>query len=274
MSYQRETDQSTGYTTKNTINLRQMARATEPSIITEDQKSVIYGPYDEMMVNLMGDIFTQSQVNAAGTAVSTSPIKRTFATPDRAFASIARQLRVPINSVPLPFGSLMRSGVVYDGTRDNRAVVNTGLSYDSKTVEMHEWPYPANISYTFMIWCRTKNESDVFYEQCCIAGWYQDYIYISADLPRRLGDTLIRVEWAGSDYNEDLEPGADKDRDIRIVFNFVVYGWIPRRTIDRPAVLAAVLNKYAVQASTDFDEDVQEEDIEEEYGSDTLFDER
>lgn len=273
MSFGRGTYQCTGYQTKNSEVIHQVARRQAPAVVTADQRSVIYDLYDLMMLNLMGEIFKQTLVSADGNSVDIKPIRRTLATPDRAFASMARQLKVPLQEVPLPFGSLMSMEGTYDGERDNRAVVRQGLNYDSTQVQMHEYPYPSNIPYTFTIWCRTINDGRSFYEQCCLAGWYQDYLYVNMNLPRRMGDVLIRLEWVGTDQQDDLEPGSDKNRLIQKVFNFTVFAWIPRRTIDRPAVLAAQLEKFAVRTTADLD-NVQDDDIVEHYGTDTLFDER
>lgn len=273
MTYIRGTHQCTGYTTKYPKTIHQVARATALSVVEDDEKSVLYGAYDDLMVDLMGEMFTQTLVSEDGSSVSEKPIRRTFATPDRAFASMARQLGVSIRSVPLPFGSLMRGTEQYDGTRDNRAVINKGLNYNSTKVQMHEYPSPWNLPYTFTIWCRTSNEGDSFLEQCILAGWYQDFIHVKVTLPRRVGEIIVGIEMVGTDKQYDLEPGSDKNRILQRIFNFTVYAWVPRRAIDRPAVLAAQLKKYAVTTSADLD-DVQTSDIVDQYSTDDLFDER
>jgi len=177
-----------------------------------------------------------------------------------------------VDHVPLPFGSLSRTGEVHDPTRQNRHVIRKGLSYDSRNVEMHEYPYPVNLSYTFQIWCRTLNDSDVFLEQCMMLGWYGTLYYVGVNHPRRVGQQLIPIEWTGTDRVENKEPGADKDRDIRRVFNFTVYGWVPRRIVDKRAVHKIYLEKWTVARTADLD-DVQDSDLEDLVGTDLLADE-
>jgi len=269
VNHQRVTAQGNEYQTKTNVVIHQIARATPPTTVDADSRSSIYDIYDKAMSDLMGEIFRQTQVSADGNTIDYKTLRRTFATPDRAFAAMARQLGVPVKGVPLPFGSLMSGDPIPDPRRDNRTVISKGLSYDGKDVLMHEWPAPFNIPYTFQIWCRTDNERKVFWEQCVLAGWYADELFITVDLPRRLGEVSVSVEWAGTNFGDNLEPGADQQRDLRVMFNFTVRGWIPRRAINRRSVLQVKLDKCAVKTTADLD-NVQPNDIVEQYGTDII----
>ena len=194
--------------------------------LTPFQEYWDYQSYDKALAAWLQKQFT----------IDGSPIPLTFATPDRAFAQMAKKFNLKENQpVPLPFISLQQVG---DAVPDPKRRLSysiyerVGETYNSdgslKGALIRRWPIPYNFTYTAELWCKTRMEARGYLRSYAEAFEHGDYTYLTVDHGDGIGQKLVRVENQGITDNTNLESGQEQ-RTLRWALTLVVYGWLPRR---------------------------------------------
>lgn len=161
-----------------------------------------------------------------------------FATPDRAFAQMARVLtkrggvETSIDNVPIPFGSIQRVSEAYDPQRfvqhyeDRVARSKDGTRWFGMTR-----PLPYNFLYQVSLWGRTLRQLDDLFVQLTLR-LRADEFYLEVDHPDipfwNLEETtqlIVLTLYRGSQSTSELEPGRDKPVQRRVL-SYLVHGWI------------------------------------------------
>ena len=177
--------------------------------------------------------------------VKTCPLKTvgdtlgvTFATPEVAFASMARQIGVDPNKdpgfadlVPLPFASVARTNVQFDPTRfrgNNTTWRRLGWAPGGDAIRRSKFPRPVNITYNVEVWARTRATLNTW--QVWSAGQFESFeILIPIDfsaVDAVWKSKVIPLVDEGIVDNSELETEDGQNRILRATQTITAQGWI------------------------------------------------
>jgi hypothetical protein len=184
-------------------------------------------------------------------------VPKAFATPDRAFATLAKQLdaRFPLPSgakrseddVTLPVISVSRFGdPELDWSRFNMTPVKVGYTTDFKAVYVSPHPDPYTLTYQVDLWAKRARHANSLLTQI-LRRFTGDiaviHVPISAESSEyrtwgrfRPGTQSCELINDGVLDNSDLEPGEDRNRSIRKSLTIRALAWVMKEAVARPAV--------------------------------------
>ena len=160
-------------------------------------------------------------------------IPTVFATPERAFAQIRKQIArkrdLPEDKVtvfPLPIASVARIEQKLDLSRYVRFNFRRliWVPNDEKYLGMKR-PEPWDMTYQVDIYARHIQELDDLTSQ--IVQWLRaDEFYLTVGHPQPMNDRLVLTQFLGMTENSALDTSNEEKRTLRRTFTFVVHGWI------------------------------------------------
>lgn len=166
---------------------------------------------------------------------SAKPIFVVFASPERAFAQVAKQLArqrgidkvtdQDIKNVPLPIVSINRLPPKFDPKRYQHCTLKN-LYY---CAERQEWyktkrPNPYDIQYQIDLWARNIGTMDDLMNQ--ILSWFDsNYFYLKVEHPFPFGDRIVFTQLNDVADSSKLEDEKDQ-RAIRRTISMTVSGWL------------------------------------------------
>ena len=218
----------------------------------------IFQNYDHAFIKKCHTIKNYTQ-DASGHDTS-YPLPCVFATPDRAFGQIRRQIArkkkikeedVDIRTIPLPIASISRLGQSIDLSRYVRHKFNR-LYYnpsEDKYIGMDR-PNPWDLTYQVDIWAKTIGDLDSLTTQMNL--WLRaDEFYLTVDHPIPMGERIVLTQFKGMVDNSLLDSKTEEKRSLRRSFTFIVHGWIVH-----PAQNADVIRKVISDVYDDYDETI------------------
>ena len=209
----------------------------------------MYENYDRAFVDKVHSIQLTARDNSKNDVVYNLPC--VFATPDRAFAQIRKQIarkkdmkEEDIKTIPLPLASLSRISLEIDLSRfiQNR---RHRLYYDPKenTYVGMERPSPWNFTYQVDVWARTLIELDLITTQMIL--WLRaDEFYLTVQHQIPMGERIVLTLFKGLTEHPWQDPNDEKKRSLRRTLTFVVHGWIVPPQIDAPIIYSVITNIY------------------------------
>lgn len=164
------------------------------------------------------------------------PVLSVFATPERAFAQVRRQLRErkeeDLKVIPLPFVSIGRGSAAFDPGRFNPN--KFPILYRTKDWIKHytsRFPQPVVIPYQVDVWTRLLRDLDDLTIQLHTM-LTANFTYLRVDHPFPFGWRIVFTVLSEVADASELEVGEEQ-RTLRRVFRFGVNGWVtyPAETI-------------------------------------------
>jgi len=217
----------------------------------------VYDNYDRAVMDFLHD--TVLYLRSDNQLV---PIPKVFATPERAFALMARQLGIPSpKNVPLPFGSLQYIGETFNWERNNSNDIRYGgLNYDNSEMTRYPFPRPYIFTYQFRIYGRNRRDLFRFKEQIIKQFDGCNEVFLQVYHPEGFGLRSVPITLSGIDDVSQLETG-EKQRELEMDFTFEVKGWYAKDSEQVNTALKLTLETYAnADCSLDLDEEIQNPD--------------
>lgn len=172
-----------------------------------------------------------------------------FATPDRAFGQYGRTLeekykkRFNKESLPLPFISMSRLGVVDDPSRREYAKIRKRmLSKDRRKWVGGNYPIPVNLGYEINIWSKTLRTADAIRLQLKRSFYRSQLVVLDIYHPLPLSWQKVIMRYTGFTDNTNLEPGTTEERMVRHTHSFEIEGWITYPYEITPSVISVHQN--------------------------------
>jgi len=221
-----------------------MTQGTVPAPVVQ-----MYYNYDRAFVDKVHSLIYYTQDSSKKDVQYNLPC--VFATPDRAFAQIKKQIarktdkkEEDIKKIPLPIASLSRITQSLDLTRYVKYKFNR-LYHDpenEKYIGMDR-PSPWDLTYQVDIWARTIADLDMLTSQ--IIQWMRaDEFYLPVDHLFPMGTKIVLTQFQGMVENSKVNHGTEDKRTLRRTFTYVVHGWISHPPIDAPIVKKIVVDFY------------------------------
>lgn len=186
--------------------------------------------------------------NAIGTGNSDRPIFSVFATPERAYASMAKLLIeegfLPQNtSAPhsdvsdenayktfiYPFARIQYNGATPSTELARNATILRMSDSDGTSYIQRRAPYPVDLAYSIEFYAKTRSSMNYLmrwlYDQWGRRGAGATEFFIMATHPKPWGDMLVPVQVTGVTDTSILEAEGTDDREIRSTVDFVIRGW-------------------------------------------------
>jgi hypothetical protein len=191
----------------------------------------MFANYDKSMVQKVHSLQLRTQ-DAAKQDVYYG-IPSVFATPERAFAQIRKQIarkrglpEEKVTAFPLPIASIARLEQKLDLSRYVRFNFSrlTWIPNWQKYWGMVR-PSPWDMIYQVDIWARHIHELDDLTTQLVL--WLRaDELYLTVDHPVPMGQRIVLTQFMGMTDSSGLDTGTEEKRTLRRTFSFVVHGWI------------------------------------------------
>lgn len=159
-----------------------------------------------------------------------------FASPERAFAEVAKRLKItdpgdPIalqKRVPLPFSSLNFIAAPYDAKRENSVrLTRVGYQPGDLTSYTVPWPIPVTLIYEWTLWTRTLDDLQEMGDQFLMLFSKGMLALIDVVMPGPLGTLIVQTQMA-EDKRLPVIQGDDKQVLMQRVFTIRMSGWIAR----------------------------------------------
>lgn len=192
----------------------------------------VFYNYDRAMVDqLRTNIFHYTHTSDAPI-----PVPCVFATPQRAFAQIAKQiarksgLREPtpemLKNVPLPMMSINRGAETLDNKRYIR-YRNPRVLEDASEGKLMGviYPQPIEIPYDLSVWARTGDELASINEQIIQMLRFNE-MWLTVQHPLPVSDRRVHVQLMAQIDGSDIDPGDGRQRTLRRSYSFVAHGWL------------------------------------------------
>lgn len=213
----------------------------------------IYDNYDKAFITKIHSSVINRSQDASGNDV-TRPVLTVFATPERAFAQVQKQLarvrkideeQSKTITIPLPIISVSRGAPLFDPTRYNNASYPRMLQNAAGETLGMRAPKPYNIPYTVDIWTRTLEEQVAISNQ--FLQWLDfDYFYLHVAHPAPLGERIVYTRFVGAADSSQLATGSEKQRSLRYTMSFHVNGWLTDDVAVAGSVIqTAIVDLYA-----------------------------
>lgn len=221
------------------------------------------------------DGFTVNYGVVNGQERNQHPILRVFASPQRAFATVAdllvREGWVPGDSpelkkataeahwptLPLPIITIERDDPIISNELANPSAQVTRLMYNpaTGTSEMHEFPLHYLTQYRLTLWCDKQYTRAAFVEwlmnQLGRRGAWQDELFLNVEHPLPWGKQIHQLRYTGSANLSDLE-GNDA-RHIRQMYSIILRSWM-FRTPTKYDVVQSISNQSVISYDVKSDE--------------------
>lgn len=178
----------------------------------------IYANYDKSMVDWFRALKYHSR-----------PILCVFATPERAFAQVEKQIRErrgsPPKVLPLAWLSIQRTTSVFDHERYNNGTLRR-MYYTPDRSKYYGTlkPQPVNLQYDVNFWTRNLEDLDSLTAQMLVRMRPHEF-WITVDHPFPIRQRNVLVTLGDPRDFSQLEPN-EKQRVLRRSFPLTVYGWI------------------------------------------------
>lgn len=195
-------------------------------------RTQVFYNYDKAVVDFFHDHVKQLNYVTGHRSV----IPCVFATPQRAFAQVARQIArkrgaaqvtdADIKNVPLPFMSLSRVDEKYDPTRYVRYNFSPAL-YEPATGNHYgtRSPAPYDFTYQLEVWSRTIDEMDDASNQIR-QQLRADEMWLTVNHPPPYGDISVLSLFQGQIEHSEMDPRSKDERVVRRSYTFVLKGWV------------------------------------------------
>lgn len=197
----------------------------------------IFQNYDKAFVDKLGTVKFNT-VNAHGD-LSSKPLIRVFASPQRAFSQVAKQMlrKQGINRptreqlaeaqrvIPLPIASVNRLGGYSDLNRFIQADMSN-LAYNTSTGKYvgTNRPLPYTFPFQVDVWSRNRFTADDLANQMFL--WLRaTEFWLEVDHPIPIGDINVMFELVSYTDKSALESQTE-ERLIRFTFTFNCFGWL------------------------------------------------
>ena len=176
-----------------------------------------------------------------------------FATPERAFAQVERQIRVRANArpkvFPLPFVSIQRISTTFEQSRYNNGKYRSLYYMPSKG----KWvgtkkPQPISLAYEVNFWARLLEDLDSFGMQI-LQRMRPAEFWIQVDHPNPVFQRNVLVTMEDMRDFSQIEP-EEKQRVLRRIYPFKVHGWLCFPSEEYGRVEKVVTEVYDNTAST------------------------
>jgi len=213
-------------------------------------RTQVFYNYDKAVVDYCHDHIKQLNYSTGARNV----IPCVFATPQRAFAQVARQLArkrgatqaadADIKNVPLPFMSLSRVDEKYDPTRyvrytwaNAQYVPSTEKYYSAKS------PAPYDFTYQLEVWSRTIDEMDDASNQIR-QTLRADEIWLTVNHPQPYDDLRVLALFQGQIEHSEVDPRNKDERVVRRSYTFLVKGWVCYEMTVSSVIERAIVDFY------------------------------
>ena len=201
----------------------------------------IFGNYDKAFsLKIHDTVFYRTQ-DAKGIDIR-RPVPVVFATPERAFAQVAKQIarkqqavdisKDDYKNIPLPIISISRTSPSPDWKRFVQVKLRK-LKYDLRKDKYLAtyMPFPLDLPYQIDVWTRTIDDLDDITNQLIL--WLRaNEFYLHVSHPEPFGDRIVLVEFGQVNDTSQLDPKNEEQRSLRRTLTYNVHGWLCRETED------------------------------------------
>lgn len=158
-----------------------------------------------------------------------------FATPRREygkqsemFPEVASEIPMRGNqTVRLPAMVLSRLNWTPATERHNLAVHRKlGWSDDLNMVKKSQHPMAYDISYQLDIWAKFRDDANLL-ASLTLLKFPRKLKYLTVDLGEAWGQKRVALHVKGVQDLTELEPGEEKDREVRMMVDFDLEAWLP-----------------------------------------------
>lgn len=209
----------------------------------------VYANYDKAFVDKVHSVQLITQDQTGNDVQYALPC--VFATPDRAFGQIRRQIarkkkvkESDVQTIPLPIAALSRVNQDLDLTRFvQHRFSRLEYSHETNTYVGMNRPSPWDFTYQVDVWARTLVELDLITTQIIL--WLRaDEFYLTVDHPRPMGERIVLTQFKGLGESNWQDTKDEKKRSLRRTFTFVVHGWIVPPAINAPVIYSVITDIY------------------------------